>query len=100
MTKIKRTTQTLFGIPIFSWEDWDQIDTDVFNFYNIIFSFPLQSMRKYNGCDCSLDLNGDLIITKTGEEIEKDLYKTEIVWSGLVCDIPEFMEKLNKKHKG
>ena len=55
-------------------------------------------MKQYNGCDCSLNFNGRLEITKLGEEISENFYKTEIVWEGFVCEIPEFMEQLNKKY--
>lgn len=93
-----KNQETLFDIPIFSWEEWDMIDTDTLQFYNV--DFPYKSMKQYNGCDCSLDLNGKLTITKLGKEISKDYYETEIVWRGFVCKIPEFMEELNKKYKG
>ena len=93
-----KITETLFDIPIFSWEEWDMIDTDTLQFYNIDFQF--ESMKQYNGYDCSLDVKGKLEITKLGKEISKDYYETELVWSGFVCEISEFMEELNKKYKG
>ena len=98
MKDVKRFEETLFDIPIFAWENWDQLDMDTFQFYNIDFQF--ESMKQYNGYDCNLDVNGKLEITKLGKEISKDYYETELVWSGFVCEIPEFMEELNKKYKG
>ena len=98
MKNVKRFEETLFDIPIFSWEQWDMIDDDTFQFYNV--DFPYKSMKQYNGYDCSLDVNGKFEITKLGKEISKDYYETELVWSGFVYEIPEFMEELNKKYKG
>lgn len=98
MKDVKRFEETLFDIPIFAWENWDQLDVDTFQFYNVKFLF--ESMKQYNGYDCSLDVNGKLEITKLGKEISKDYYETELVWSGFVCEIHEFMEELNKKYKG
>lgn len=98
MTKIKRTQQTLFGIPIFSWDSWDIAGCDELQFYDVIFSSTLQSMQKYNGCDCTLDLGGLLTVTKLVEKIDKDFWKAEVVWKSFVCKIPEFVEELNKKY--
>lgn len=92
----ERYEEKLFDIPIFTWEEWDIIFNDTFQFYNIEFLFD--SMKQYNGCDCSLDRNGKLYITRSGEQIGNDLYKTEEVWEGFVCQIPEFIEELNKKY--
>lgn len=96
MSDTNRTHETLFDIPIFSWKEWDMIDTDTLQFYNV--NFLYKSMKQYDGCDCSLDFNGKLTITKLGKEISKDYYETGIVWEGFVCEIPEFMEELNKKY--
>ena len=98
MKNAERYEETLFDIPIFTWEYWDGYDIDSLMFYNVEFLFD--SMKQYNGYDCSLDVNGKLEITKLGKEISKDFYETELVWSGFVCEIPEFMEELNKKYKG
>ena len=98
MSDVKRIQETLFDIPIFSWKEWDMIDTDTLQFYNVELQF--ESMKQYNGCDCSLDFNGKLTITKVWEKVNNYIYETEIVWEGFVCQIPEFMEELNKKYKG
>lgn len=98
MSDTERMQETLFDIPIFTWTEWDDIDISELQFYNV--EFPFESMKKYNGCDCSLDSNGRLTITRQGKEISKDLYDTEVVWEGFVCEIPEFLEIINKRYKG
>lgn len=86
MTDVKKFQETLFDIPIFAWEEWDMIDTISLQFYNVEFSF--ESMKQYNECNCTLDMNGKLTIWN----------EDEISWEGFVCEIPEFMEELNKKY--
>ena len=78
---VNREVETLFGIPIFAFADWVEIETGVLQLYNVEFPFP--SMKKYNGSDVSIDMNGELIIyDEEGEE----------VWKGYACEIPEFMK--------
>lgn len=88
--------ETLFDIPIFTWEEWDECDIDEFIFYNV--EFPFYSMSQYNGCDCMLNRNGKLQIEIASKDREGVFIDTEIVWEGFVCEIPEFMEQLNKKY--
>ena len=82
---MERNTEKLFGIPLFYWEEWDEIDTGFLQFYNVEFLF--ESMKKYNGMDASLDMNGEIAITDS---------KGEEVWKGLACAIPEFRRELNE----
>lgn len=56
-------------------------------FYNV--EFPFESMKKYNWLDVSLNMNGEMLITSTDEE----------VWNGFAIDIPEFLEEMKKKVK-
>lgn len=49
--------------------------------------FPFESMKKYNGLDVSLNMNGEMSITSNDEE----------VWKGFSIDIPEFLEEMKKK---
>ena len=39
----------MFGIPLYSWERWNDMGDGIVCFYNIQWKFP--SMEKYNGCD-------------------------------------------------
>lgn len=81
--------QKLFGIVIFSWKEWDEIDTNCSQFYNV--EFPFESMNRYNGMDTSFSDEGELSITdKSGN----------IVWEGYVCQIPEFMSIVDMKFGG
>ncbi len=83
---MERFEQKLFGITIFTWDEWDEIEIGELQFYNVW--FPFDSMKKYNGMNASLDMDGRLsIVEKDGDCIE--------VWNDYVYWIPEFMEKLN-----
>ena len=85
---MERNTEKLFDIPLFYWEEWGEIETGFLQFYNVNFSF--ESMKKYNGMDASLDMNGEITITNSeGEE----------VWKGFACEIPEFLQGVNERHK-
>lgn len=98
ITQEDKIPQVFFDIPIFTWEGWDQLDFGVLQFYNVEFQY--ESMKQYNGCDCSLDLNGRLIITQQEEQIDEDTFNSIEVWEGFVCEIPEFLEIVNKRYKG
>lgn len=81
---MERATEKLFDIPLFYWEEWDEIETGFLQFYNVEFLF--ESMKKYNGMDASLDMNGEIAVTD-GDGNE--------VWKGFACAIPEFRSELN-----
>ncbi len=81
--------QKLFGIVIFLWKEWDEIDTGCSQFYNV--EFPFESMEKYSGMDTSFSNEGELSVTdKAGN----------IVWEGYACQIPEFMDEVKAKFGG
>lgn len=81
--------QKLFGIVIFLWKEWDEIDTGCSQFYDV--EFPFKSMEKYNGMDTSFNDEGELSVTdKAGN----------IVWEGYACQIPEFMDEVKAKFGG
>ena len=46
-------------------------------------------MKKYNGLDVSLNMNGEMSITSNDEE----------VWKGFSIDIPEFLEEMKKSEE-
>lgn len=85
---MERNTEQLFDIPLFYWEAWDEIETGFLQFYNV--EFPFESMKKYNGMDAALDMNGELTITDS---------EGEKVWKGFACAIPEFLQEVNARHK-
>lgn len=88
---MERARQELFGLLIFTWEDCDIVDTDLIQFYNI--EFPYESMKKYNGMDASLNMDGELSITAREGECEE-------VWKDYVCAIPEFMSRIKAEFGG
>lgn len=82
----KRNVQKLFGIPLFYWGYWDDIDVGELQFYDVHFLFP--SMEKYNGSTIDYNLEGKINIYNDEG--------TKIIWEGYACDIPEFMEAIKK----
>ena len=83
-----REVETLFDIPLFAFTDWTEIETGVLQLYNVEFPFP--SMKKYNGSDVSIDMDGELIIyDEEGEDI----------WKVYACEIPEFMKSVQETFK-
>lgn len=79
--------QKMFGVVIFTWDEWDEIETGFLQFYDV--NFPFDSMKKYNGMDASLDMDGELRITEKDGECDE-------VWKGYVSEIPEFMAAISK----
>lgn len=79
--------QEMFGVVIFTWDEWDEIDTGCLQFYTV--NFPFDSMKKYNGMDASLDMDGELRITEKDGECDE-------LWKGYVSEIPEFMAAITK----
>lgn len=79
--------QKMFGVVIFTWEEWGEIETGWLQFYTV--NFPFESMKKYNDMDASLDMDGELCITEKDGECEE-------VWKGYVSEIPEFMAAIRK----
>lgn len=84
-----RKEQKFCGILLFTWEQWDEVDTDMVQFYNV--EFPMESMKKYNGCDVSLTFSGELEVYDSSDCLAESL------WSGYVTDIVEIMEELKNK---
>lgn len=85
---MNRNEQKIFGITIFTWEDFDKIEIGFLQFYNV--QFPYESMKKYNGSDVSLDMNGEITIYSDNEESAE-------LWKGFAIEIPEFLEEFKKK---
>lgn len=82
----KIITEKFCGINLFNWSEWDEVDTDIMQFYNVKFLLP--SMMKFNGNPVTKSFDGKL-------EVYND--DGNILWSGWITDIPEVMEDLNKR---
>ena len=79
----ERSTESFCGIDIFTWDDWDEVDTGCLQFYNVIFCMP--SMKKYNGSTVTRNLEGVLsIYSENGE----------IILSDYIIAIPEVLNEL------
>lgn len=83
---MEKTTQDLFGIPLFDWESWDEVEIGRLQFYNVDFHFD--SMKKFNNMCVELDISGEIRICDD-EGID--------VWKGFACEIPDFLQEVNRK---
>lgn len=83
----KTNIEQFCGIDLYSYKEWDLMDTDNLYFYNVQFLVP--SMTKYNNMDVSRLFDGRMEIYDGENE--------EPVWSGYITDIQEVMEELNKR---
>lgn len=83
---MNRNIEKMFGIPLFSWEDWDETDSiNEIILNNVEFVFP--SMKSYNGMSVLMGFDGSLKIYNN---------EGEIVWSAYIIDIPEFREQITR----
>lgn len=62
MSKNKKHIEKLANIEIFSWENWDEVDTDWLQFYDCEFLLP--ELEKYNDSKpiVVMNRNGDMQI--------------------------------------
>lgn len=84
---MENTTQMFFGIPLFDWESWDEVEIGRLQFYNVNFYFD--SMKKFDNMCIELDISGEIRICD-----DKGLD----VWKGFACEIPEFLQKVNETY--
>ena len=91
----KRKTEYLFGIPLFSWGEWIESDSegDYLIFADVEWCFP--SMHKYNEGVVLIHgygKNGGKFTVDDKEGITAEKWKDK-----MLTDIPEFREQLLKK---
>lgn len=82
----ERHEQKFCNVTIFTWEEWDEVETGALQYYNV--EFPFESMKMYNGSDVFYTLEGKLEIYVHNE--------AEVIWSGWLTDIPEVREHILK----
>lgn len=81
---MNKTTIKMLNVELFEFEEWDEIDTDVQQFYDV--QWKLETLKKYNGHMISLTWNGDIeIYDGDGMEVIEKINLSEI---------PEFINKL------
>ena len=79
----------MLNVEIFEWKKWDDLDGKNIMYYNV--KWLLDSLKKYDNNEVSLNNNGDVIIydNNTGNEIKEFN----------IGSIKEFREKINKMYK-
>lgn len=87
-TTIERHEQKFCNVTIFTWEEWDDVEVGVLQYYNV--EFPFESMKKYNGMTVVFSLEGQLTLFDKNDNEIIDMW---------VTDIPEVRNILLNKGK-
>ena len=82
--------ENICGVALFTWSGWDDIDNDLFQFYDV--EFIPKSMKKYDGCTVGLCRNGKIEIYDKNED--------HVQYSAYVTDIPEVLNELIAMKEG
>ena len=82
---------SMFGIPLFGWDEWDSFGDDSISFYEV--EFLHASMTRYNGEDVTVGTDGLLEIGWKGSDEDG-----EPRWSGYVVEIPEVLQEINRRY--
>lgn len=84
-TITERHEQKFCNVTIFTWEEWDDAEVGVLQYYNV--EFPFESMKKYNGMTVVFSLEGQLTLFDKNDNEILDIW---------VTDIPEVREHILK----
>lgn len=77
--------ESVLGIPVFTWDGWDEAGDQDLQFYNV--KFLLKSLEKYNG---------NTVFVKFGWNVVK-IYEDKNVISVNLFEVPEFIKELMGK---
>lgn len=84
MENTERKVENLFGIDIFEWDGWDELDVGEFQFYKVKFMFD--SMKQFDDMCAVRNMKGYLTIYNNEG--------TETLWEGYIINIPEFSARI------
>lgn len=83
---MEKDTMKMLNVELFKFEEWDEIDTDIQQFYDV--KWKLETFKKYNGHMISFTWNGDIeIYDEDGIEVIEKINLSKV---------PEFISKLIK----
>lgn len=85
----ERRVHTFWGVPIFTWDRWEDNQLGYLTFYNCEFCF--YSMKKYNGSTVVTDVYGKLKIIP--------LLNNHPIWEGYYIELGSFRKYIQKQLK-
>lgn len=88
MTEHTERVESVLGIPVFAWKNWDELDEQVLVFYNV--RFLLDSLKKYDNWCIAVDFGWNSI---KAQDENGHLEKIELF------NVPEFIEALKQRIK-
>lgn len=64
-----KNTYNVFGITLFSWENWDEINESCLQFYNCNFPPELFEFSEYDECNVAIFDDGTMEIYSSNNEL-------------------------------
>ena len=99
-------------IPLFTWEGWDEVDTDQLVFYNCKFYSPqvMEALNQYylghpdvplenRTMDVFVQLDGFIQINAIGNTDKDNVTETYCIYEGQICDLHYVRCMLNDRFK-
>lgn len=77
----------MMDIPVFSWENWDEFDTDITIFYDVEFEYD--SMKQYNG---------QIIFMWDSGYMEISDGIGNVLWNGYPINIKEYSDIFKERY--
>lgn len=93
-----RHTQSVMGVPLFTWDGWDIVEEGCLQFYNV--KFLVDDLKQYNTPEDKIETN-EQTTSSLSIDGELEVYiaeNQEPVFKGFVVELPSFLQKVSEKY--
>jgi len=100
-----KNIECILGVPVFEYEWWDELDLNLFQFYNVTWLFPVDIAWSKENIDVALWITGEKhgqiqVETRGKEHIDangRKSYESTALFEGSIMDIKGFRDALSAK---
>ena len=76
--------ESILGFDLFAWDEWDEVDNNIWIFYNATFIPP--SLKKFDGNNVTMSREGNIAVQSGEKEHEINLFS-----------VPEFRNYIKQR---
>jgi len=100
-----KNIECILGVPIFEYEGWNELGTDILQFYNVIWLFPVDITWSKENTDVALWTDGEdhgkIQVSTRGQKHTdangRGSYDSIVLFEGSIMDIKGFRDALSAK---